>query len=691
MASSSEDEVAPEYIMTSRERRANAGNKLKKLLQEELEVNQVRTSGLDDDDLNLLFQEEDDDGDFEVHSKGTDAEDSDEGGQELQDQSDLESAAILDTDMMFSESDSEVEAQEELLDADAGEKELERQNRLKRRKIARKKRNIAVIRKKSSSKAQTEVNEESSSRKRTYEEVRAESLLADERRTSKRSSVIANKMKVYEKLAEAEIKRKQIQERLKKQKENSQKHVLTQEDRLRIAKETEIHNTQSLNLYREQEIYNKQKRLASQQRQKLKFKPEEIILRHLATTWLVTPLMEIEDKAHWDYQLQKRDKKKKKPQKRGPRTHNHQNSSEIKNDKSENVSLVSDSAPIKTESDTESKKSQKAQNHGSENRYVDDHCIDGTTVKENILPEQVTVVEAPLLPNDDENKTPDLVKELITEDSGMTSIQDSEKIANDEAEFKSMTPKQASLTESVESQSIDIKTIQDDINEDKAQSIPENRELDFANKNDDTTTYEGPEQLISKSFITVYKYPDGTISELASHKVLFGEQWSLSTSKPVEVETIFKSVHNNELKPFTSSSIVDDISILDNFPAFGEYDKKVVQQVADSSDKHAVIKLKTEPPSGVFLPNGTRKKCLINDKLCQYFDPKNGVPYSDLDAYKVIKCIQEPKDDEGESTNKDNNDGEANYTIFKWYGFESGGLFLNLTQRPAKGVPDNFA
>ena len=72
------------------------------------------------------------------------------------------------------------------------------------------------------------------------------------------------------------------------------------------------------------------------------------------------------------------------------------------------------------------------------------------------------------------------------------------------------------------------------------------------------------------------------------------------------------------------------------------------------------------------LPCGLRKKCLITNKNSQYFDPKNGIPYSDLEAYKIIQELQDPNGS------------------FKWFGFKNGGIFLNVKQKPANGVPEGF-
>ena len=307
---SSSSEGSIEYLMNTRERRSNAGNRLQKLLEQEIKDTRARTEVLNDDDIDLLFQEDEDDQEFDLKSEqeedneqeGNDEDEVDEPttskkhtkhrrksitsqSEDELNESDAPSIGkekqVNDEDLMLS-SDSDINASDEDEDDEAGEKELQRQERLKKRK----KRVPTVIKKRVKIDTSTaeKLNKESHS---VHEQYTAESLLTTSRRTSKRASAVANKLKVYNKLAKAEEKRKEIQEKLQRRKEKQEKtHKLTQEDRLRIAEQTEKLNLLSLDKFKEQELSKKQTRLALQQRQKLKFKQDELII-----DYLTTPLM----------------------------------------------------------------------------------------------------------------------------------------------------------------------------------------------------------------------------------------------------------------------------------------------------------------------------------------------------------------------------------------------------------------
>ena len=66
--------------MGSRQRRSNAGNRMKKLLEQEVEEMQSKTGSLNDDELDLLFKEDAEDEDFESGNSASEPEDSVEKG-----------------------------------------------------------------------------------------------------------------------------------------------------------------------------------------------------------------------------------------------------------------------------------------------------------------------------------------------------------------------------------------------------------------------------------------------------------------------------------------------------------------------------------------------------------------------------------------------------------------------------------
>ena len=200
---------------------------------------------------------------------------------------------------------------------------------------------------------------------------------------------------------------------------------------------------------------------------------------------------------------------------------------------------------------------------------------------------------------------------------------------------------------------------------------------------DEALLYEGPEQLVSKSFVSVYKFPSELINNCLESEI-FGSQWDNSLNqRSINVEPVFRiTMPKNSTTIQDKSSLIPDLSFLDLYPSFGEYEKKIIHNTNTDTNKDLEIEIKTKPPTGVLLPNGFRKKCLITDKECQYFDPKNGVPYSDVDAYKIIQDLQNPIGEDG--TEEDQNPS------FYWFGFGDGGIYLSMKQRNAKGVPEGF-
>lgn len=272
-----------EYLINTRKRRANAGNRLQKLLEQEIKDTQLRRGNFDtgetfvnddDDEVDLLFQEDEDDKEFQIESDGFSDNDSntslnkknrDDTSKNILsdiDDDNLDSQRIKvspylnrnDEDMMLS-SDSDIDVSNES-DAEAGEKELQREETLKKRK--KKKILATIIRKKAKrdDSIDSDIPKKECTRTSTLgslQQVKAESLPTATRRTSNRSSTIANKIKIYEKLAKAKEKRERIQLKLKRggMTIKLKLHKLTQEDRLRIAEETEKLNLQSLNRFKE--------------------------------------------------------------------------------------------------------------------------------------------------------------------------------------------------------------------------------------------------------------------------------------------------------------------------------------------------------------------------------------------------------------------------------------------------------
>ncbi|CAI4059460.1 Vps72p SKDI_04G6870 [Saccharomyces kudriavzevii IFO 1802] len=804
---SSDNDVGPdtEFIIQTRSRRSNAGNKLQKLLEQELrdiestkrQLSSFKNDDNEEDEIGLLFQEDDNDEDFEIMEK--DAGDEDEGEEEDEAQSITKetpktSSDHVADDLMFSSSESEDSNNNED-DDDAEEREIRRQELLSRKKRNKKLQKGPVIVKKQKPKAEPVKEQATRKSHHNHEQLNAETLLLNTRRTSKRSSVMENTMKVYEKLSKAEVKRKVIQERIRKHKEQESKYILTQAERLRIAKETEKLNILSLDKFKEKEIWKKENRLALQKRQKQKFQPNETILQFLSTAWLMTPVMELNDHAYWQEQLSKRDKKKKKyPRK--PRKNpspSQQNAQDNKKEESEGFRKDEDSVnPVENESTTLKKQemiktgetspindagreglipSAAVSTERPEEMKSDPTpgtTLDATADKQNfvylscngqshedtvttagsftgsdgiVLNTQIKDIKNELTSisgnaesdskesllgdetvsqNDDDDDDDELVK---SSQPGSTGTDDNLLITADTEIKEEIAPveKNENIKDSPRDSSHDIKessetgtlkqvTFTDSpqvaiIDTEESPSKKTITEVDGSSTEYylPTPTYEGPEQLISRNFVTLYDFPNTPPNLKDFNTNLFGSQWSHANSAPTttqrsqNVQTIFHSILPSQSQSAVPSFNVDislDLSAVANFPSFGEYDKKIVHQISTEANKDLEIKIKTLPPTGVFLANGIRKKCLITNKECQYFDPRTGVPYSDVEAYKIIQRIQDPisKEEERADVKHDEttNDDAVDQTRFKWFGFKNGGIYLDLDQRPAKGVPEEF-
>ncbi|AQZ09378.1 VPS72 (YDR485C) [Zygosaccharomyces parabailii] len=765
-----------EFLMVTRKRRSNAGNKMRKLLEQELEDMHSRTENLEQDEVDLLFQEDAEDEEFEA---------GDESDTELTERS-HNVEKIGEADEMFSESEEESEDQNE--DDEEGEKVLQRQEKLESRK-RKKKKTPAVIKRKRENPETDAAKEEQKSKKRAhYEQIKAENLLISNRRTSQRSSVVANKMKVYEKLSRAEKKRKVIQDRIRKHREAQKEEILTQDDRIRIALETEKFNILSLDKYKEQEVSKKQSRIALQQRQKLKFTPGEDVIRQLSCSWAVTPAMELEDLKYWEEQVKRREKKKKKYTRRPYKKHNQDSKNEghgskVKEEPSiavptveqspSKTNAITDDRDTKEESSNKVPTREKSPNNSEFNVEIketpeftpsaesenslrsknesdakigesqettmltgNNNEIKASSHPENFRAQSLLVTNTNeeiivgnkhakrLLPPieleaEDIHQNPK-IENVEEKTSGKDSVISENEYKNTNAITRDNSPAfclpeeqfsppqlSGNETEAVENQSptsslivskqvtfaeepqITLINSGSNLSGDSLSTVSitskkyEREAPDLVDDivSEEETIFQGPEQLVGKNFVTLYSFPNETYHKDV-RKDLFGVNWENGLShRSSDVETICKLTMPEDKNDFDTTSLTPNLSFLNNFPAFGEYDKKVVHDTDEIVNKEFEIEIKTSPPTGVYLPNGLRKKCLISSKECQYFDPKNGVPYSDVETYKTIQELQNPI---GKGTE------EEPKPRFQWFGFGNGGIYLDISEKPAKGVPDGF-
>lgn len=282
-------------IIATRQRRANAGNRLQSLLNAETPLIE------EDETTNDIFREIEDDDDFEINeAKGaleSDVEEEEEekespqpGSNKRQSESNasrrskrVETATLdepnssadsdidqKDDDMFSDSADSDSEDADE--DEEHGEKELLKQQREERRRIQKKKRDAlssmpaALIKAQQRQKHQARVaseNEEAEIErlrllKRQRTRLSAANLMSENRRSSTRKAAVKNKEDVIQRLKESEARRA-------KQPTPTTKvvHQLTQEERLAEAVITEKKNIESLHSFYEQEEDRRKKQRAA--------------------------------------------------------------------------------------------------------------------------------------------------------------------------------------------------------------------------------------------------------------------------------------------------------------------------------------------------------------------------------------------------------------------------------------------
>lgn len=233
-------EIPVEWLATGRSKRSTAGNRMKSMLASE-------TPADEDSDLELLFQEDADDGGFTDKAE-------DDGS---------------DAAMESSDDEDENEAQED----DAGEKELERQAREKKAAARKRKAQEAIpakFRKKvrinhppdtSSAAAAPLPRPKKKSERASWLPTEAEMPT----RASGRKTTQLSKEQLHQQMIEREARRlKQVaaMERKAKKKEAMKKPPMTQAERLQEAAIVEKRNAKSLNRWEEAEKLREEERRA---------------------------------------------------------------------------------------------------------------------------------------------------------------------------------------------------------------------------------------------------------------------------------------------------------------------------------------------------------------------------------------------------------------------------------------------
>ncbi|KAG7892267.1 hypothetical protein KL908_003872 [Ogataea polymorpha] len=227
--SSSEEEF--ESLIATRERRANAGSRLKKLLEAE----EDEVLGDDDENVQLLFAEEGEDNEWSDESEQSEQEEDeeDEEGNETGGAEEEAGSGSPDANSDEMLSSSELSASD--TDESEGERELQKEQKRRRKKVE-----IPAIRRKPTA---------SAPRKR-----RKVDLETGDRRLSTRTTTAQNTQAIQEKLVK--MKERQSHTKTRVREEYVEK---TLEENLEEAKVTEEMNTLSLNLFFQQEVEKKKK------------------------------------------------------------------------------------------------------------------------------------------------------------------------------------------------------------------------------------------------------------------------------------------------------------------------------------------------------------------------------------------------------------------------------------------------
>lgn len=186
--------------------------------------------------------------------------------------------------------------------------------------------------------------------------------------------------------------------------------------------------------------------------------------------------------------------------------------------------------------------------------------------------------------------------------------------------------------------------------------------------------FEGPPQKVAANFISFEESTKHyTVDEIKAY--LFGPQSLLPAQRRTQdVEPILRLRADAISEDDKIGGLQDlpSFEFLNNFPKFGEFNKVKKEQVVLETRQDIKVVLKTQPPTGVHLPNGSKKQCLLTGKPAMYFDPKTGLPYNSVESYKVIKDIQNG--------------------VWAWVEFPGGGSYVCNRENTvhAKGVPEGF-
>lgn len=217
-------------------------------------------------------------------------------------------------------------------------------------------------------------------------------------------------------------------------------------------------------------------------------------------------------------------------------------------------------------------------------------------------------------------------------------------------------------------------------------------------EDEDAEIFEGPVQRVCRNMIYLVDFDedrkDLRLNSQNIKKFLFGKQSLLPASRRFKdvktiltigkVENPYAVVKQEKDRLFErASDLKEDDPMFDELkklPKLGiKQDIVEVEENKEESESTAIV-LKTEAPTGLYLPNGNKKNCMISGTEVKYFDPSTGIPYSSVEAYKILKSIEQ---------------GQVPWLSFTGEHNDTGNVELYLgsrdgSTRHAQGVPEGF-
>ncbi|CUM65200.1 uncharacterized protein PRCAT00002829001 [Priceomyces carsonii] len=735
-----------ESLNGGRTKRANAGSRLRHLIElEEQAAQELRQLSQfiseEDENVNLIFQEDENDEEFQESEEYSDeVEEVEDGNGENEEAPSGENEGVEeedgeDTEMAEVDSDdvlSQTDLSSSETDESEGEKELQKQEKMVKRRRTKMQTMVPAIRK--------QVDTTTSKSKRVKKTPStSSSLLFSERRSSSRAAVVESKEALVKRLKENE-----------KRKANStpvvriKQRELTQEEKLAEAIATEKANVLSLNKFQEQEVEKKEKQ---RQLMLLKRKKLKNVIRLLSEETYISPLDEVLD-ARRAQEILRKAKRKPGRKRKVPLEPVFQR---LPGEVDTELPLVKEELDRKRREDEELQKN--AQNEENQSEIIDGNGqgnskeqIDGDIQHNNLengvsLNEETNgklqqknvafiASEVNLNPNgNDENNendekisihhkesrapTDDAISRndsavdlnLDEESSQCNKYNDNNEQQHAKHGDKILSPNNegtiddnlnVAMNETIKSDEnnenslnggttnydeIVINTAETNQTESIKSELPKEKKVTFADElenaspkieSDDEMTpdpsialkeknevFEGPSQRVGKNsiFLIDFEEEEKTLKLTESNikSILLGPQSLLPASRRFkDLESILRigKVDNPyvAVREERDEILEPASSLTENDPIFDELNKlprlgvaqAIVEEVEeDDKEEDFSINLKTEAPTGLYLPNGNKKNCLISGTEVKYFDPSNGIPYNSVETYRFLKTIEQ--------------------------------------------------